>query len=72
MTITVESLRTPVEGFITQFWGLPGYTDWIDESISWKETCYIGDWPFLWERRFKGPDGSWLGVLEVAHGWRRK
>src|SRR5918993_2133220 len=32
------------------------YTDWIDESMSWKETCYIGDWSFLWERRFKGPD----------------
>jgi len=24
--------------------------------MSWKETCYIGDWTFLWERRFKGPD----------------
>ena len=28
----------------------------MDESMSWKETCYIGDWSFLWERRFKGPD----------------
>ena len=24
--------------------------------MSWKETCYIGDWSFLWERRFKGSD----------------
>jgi vanillate/3-O-methylgallate O-demethylase len=24
--------------------------------MSWKEACYIGDWSFLWERRFKGPD----------------
>jgi vanillate/3-O-methylgallate O-demethylase len=24
--------------------------------MSWKETCYIGAWSFLWERRFRGPD----------------
>ena len=24
--------------------------------MSWKETCYIGDWSFLWERRFRGRD----------------
>jgi vanillate/3-O-methylgallate O-demethylase len=28
----------------------------MDESMSWKENCYIGDWSFLWERWFKGPD----------------
>jgi vanillate/3-O-methylgallate O-demethylase len=28
----------------------------MDESLSWKEACYIGDWSFLWERRFRGPD----------------
>jgi vanillate/3-O-methylgallate O-demethylase len=47
--------RTP-EGYFTVRWGLPEYTDWIDESMSWKETCYIGDWSFLWERRFRGRD----------------
>ena len=56
MSSKVDSFRAPVEGYITQFWGLPEYTDWMDESMSWKETCYIGDWSFLWERRFKGPD----------------
>lgn len=20
------------------------FTDWVDESLSWKKTCYIGDW----------------------------
>ena len=47
--------RTP-EGYFTTRWGLPEYTDWIDETMSWKQTCSIGDWTFLWERRFKGRD----------------
>src|SRR6516162_10861075 len=47
--------RTP-EGYFAVRWGQPEYTDWFDESMSWKETCYIGDWSFLWERRFRGPD----------------
>jgi vanillate/3-O-methylgallate O-demethylase len=47
--------RTP-EGYSTVRWGQPEYTDWLDESMSWKETCYIGDWSFLWERRFRGRD----------------
>ena len=56
MPIEVKSMRTTPEGYFTTRWGLPEYTDWIDESNSWKETCYIGDWSFLWERRFKGRD----------------
>ncbi len=56
MAINVEDMRTTPEGYFTTRWGLPEYTDWIDESMSWKETCYIGDWSFLWERRFKGRD----------------
>lgn len=56
MAIDVKQMRTTPEGYFTVRWGLPEYTDWIDESMSWKETCYIGDWTFLWERRFKGPD----------------
>lgn len=34
--------RTP-EGYFTSRWGLPEYADWIDESMSWKETYSIGD-----------------------------
>ena len=56
MTVTVSQMRSTPEGYFTVRWGQPEYTDWIDESMSWKETCYIGDWSFLWERRFKGPD----------------
>lgn len=51
-----KDLRKTPEGYFTSRWGLPEYTDWIDESMSWKETSSIGDWSFLWERRFKGPD----------------
>lgn len=47
--------RTP-EGYFNVRFGKPEYTDWMDESLSWKEACYIGDWSFLWERRFRGPD----------------
>jgi vanillate/3-O-methylgallate O-demethylase len=56
MTISVADMRRTPEGYFTVRWGQPEYTDWIDESMSWKETCYIGDWSFLWERRFRGPD----------------
>lgn len=56
MSIDVQTMRTTPAGYFTARWGLPEYTDWIDESMSWKETCYLGDWSFLWERRFWGPD----------------
>ncbi len=56
MTITPASMRRTPEGYFNVRFGKPEYTDWIDESMSWKETCYIGDWSFLWERRFRGPD----------------
>jgi glycine cleavage system aminomethyltransferase T len=32
------------------------YTDWIDESMSWKDTLYIGDWSPLGKMRVKGRD----------------
>lgn len=52
----VDLMRTTPEGYFTVRWGLPEYTDWMDECMSWKENCYIGDWSFLWEYRFKGKD----------------
>jgi vanillate/3-O-methylgallate O-demethylase len=51
-----KSLRSTPIGYNEGKFGAPEYTDWLDESMSWKETCYIGDWSFLNERRFKGPD----------------
>jgi vanillate/3-O-methylgallate O-demethylase len=60
VTVSVESLRRKPEGYFTSRFGLPEYTDWMDESLSWKQTCYIGDWSFLWERRFRGSDAMRL------------
>lgn len=50
MTIYRRSIST-VAG-----WGRPEYTGWIDESMSWKQDCYIGDWSFLDELHVEGPD----------------
>lgn len=54
--MSINGMRKTPEGYFTSRWGQPEYTDWIDESMSWKQTCSIGDWSFLWERKFKGPD----------------
>src|SRR5271156_5453272 len=32
------------------------YTGFLDESMSWKQTCYIGDWSPLWKLMVTGPD----------------
>ncbi|GAB7545148.1 glycine cleavage T C-terminal barrel domain-containing protein [Cupriavidus sp. 8B] len=37
-------------------WGASEYSDWQDEQLSWKTTCYIGDWSFLWDIEVEGPD----------------
>jgi vanillate/3-O-methylgallate O-demethylase len=42
--------------FGTSGWGRSEYSDWIDESQSWKTSCYIGDWSFLDEFHVRGPD----------------
>lgn len=62
MAITVQDMRTGPEGYAWSRFGLPEYTDWMDESLSWKTTCYIGDWSFLWQHRFTGPDALRLIV----------
>ena len=54
--MNIADLRRTPPGYFTSRWGQPEYTNWQDESLSWKEACYIGDWSFLWERRFHGPD----------------
>ncbi|MET8427623.1 hypothetical protein [Nocardia sp. NPDC004860] len=37
-------------------WGAAEFTDWQDEQLSWKNSCYLGDWSFLWEIQVDGPD----------------
>jgi hypothetical protein len=66
------ALRRTPEGYFTVRWGQPEYTDWIDESMSWKETCYIGDWSFLWERRYRGRDAQCWGRSSSRLGQRAK
>jgi vanillate/3-O-methylgallate O-demethylase len=56
MSRSVSSMRTPPEGYAWSRWGQPEHTDWLDESLSWEQTCYIGDRSFLWQHRFTGPD----------------
>src|SRR6478736_9559412 len=45
---------------VTAGWGRSEYSGWIDESMSWKEDCYIGDWSFLDELTVEGPDALQL------------
>ncbi|MEV5072761.1 aminomethyl transferase family protein [Microbacterium sp. LMI12-1-1.1] len=49
-------MRRPLLMEFDQAWGAPQYTDWIDESLSWKQTCYLGDWSWLPDLKFTGPD----------------
>jgi vanillate/3-O-methylgallate O-demethylase len=56
MEYTVSSMRRPPQVYAWSRFGNPEYTDWLDESLSWKETCSLGDWSFLWQHRFTGPD----------------
>lgn len=32
------------------------YTSWVDESLSWKNSCYVGDWSPLAKFHVKGSD----------------
>nr|BAW89543.1 berberine demethylenase [Arthrobacter sp. GBD-1] len=53
---SVSALRNPIREHHGAVWGPPQYTNWIEESLSWKETCYLGDWTFLPSMRYTGPD----------------
>lgn len=53
---SVDGMRTPPRVYAWSRFGEPEYTTWLDEELSWKETCYIGDWSFLWQHHFRGPD----------------
>lgn len=56
MTLSIAEMREGPEGYAWSRFGQPEYTSWLDESMSWKKTCYIGDWSFLWQHRITGPD----------------
>lgn len=52
----MERMKSPPTGYFGVVWGEMEYTDWIDESMSWKKTCYVGDWSWLPDLLLKGPD----------------
>ena len=56
MIPSVADMRKTPSGYFSVRFGLPEYTDWLDESMSWKKTASIGDWSFLWQRRIVGKD----------------
>lgn len=51
----VEHLRAGTPGYHPG-WRKPEHSSWQDEQLSWKKTCYVGDWSFLWDIEVKGPD----------------
>lgn len=71
MTYTVDSMRKAPEGYAWSRFGQPEYTDWLDESLSWKESCYIGDWSFLWQHRFTGPDALRLFEDTTVNSYKK-
>lgn len=54
MNEVVDGLRRGVPA--QAGWGKLEYTDWIDESESWKKGCYLGEWSFLDELHVSGRD----------------
>ena len=32
------------------------FTNWFDEQLSWKDSCYIGYWSFMPDLHVEGPD----------------
>ncbi|GAB3618388.1 aminomethyltransferase family protein [Okibacterium endophyticum] len=52
----------PYDPFIPRYSAFGGFYEpfefsgWVDESMSWKENCYIGDWSPMTKMRITGPD----------------
>jgi vanillate/3-O-methylgallate O-demethylase len=59
----VEFLRG-APAFFHPGWGPREFTGWRDEQLSWKTGVYLGDWSFLWDIEFQGPDA--LKVIEAT------
>lgn len=51
----IRHLRTTTPTYHTG-WGGPEYSGWQDEQMSWKTTCYVGDWSFLADAEFEGDE----------------
>lgn len=67
----ISKLRTIPPGYITTRFREIEFTNWIDESMAWKQTCTLGDWSWIWERRFKGPDALKLLKDTTINGFEK-
>jgi len=70
--IAAPELAKAPEGYAWSRFGEPEYTDWLDESLSWKHTCYIGDWSFLWQPARAGRGSAAAGRAGLADGRDRR
>jgi vanillate/3-O-methylgallate O-demethylase len=50
-------------------WGGPEYTSWQDEQMSWKTSCYVGDWSFLPDLEVRGADALRLFSQHSVNGF---
>lgn len=64
----VATLVSAYKRFITHF-EPSEFTDWIDESKSWKETCYIGDWSQSLKLRVRGPEAKAFLEYHSTNSW---
>lgn len=39
---------------------MPEFSGWMDEQLSWKQSCYLGDWTFVPQIAIQGPDALQL------------
>lgn len=69
LMVPMDPRATSYQLFITTY-EPSEYTDWRDESMSWKETCYIGDWSPLIKLHLKGPDA--LAFFQSLSGFNGK
>jgi vanillate/3-O-methylgallate O-demethylase len=51
--------------------GVPEYTTWIDEQMSWKRSCYLGDWSFLPAVQLDGEDALALSARLFVNSFAR-
>lgn len=47
------------------------YSGWVDECMSWKKTCFIGDWSPLFKLRITGPDAAQFFSRVAVNSFRK-
>jgi glycine cleavage system aminomethyltransferase T len=47
------------------------YSGWIDESMSWKKSCFIGDWSPLFKLKIKGADAIRFFSDITVNGYKK-